>query len=216
MKSPLPKGYSPSHILTYRKCEYKFLLAYIYKAPVKTTFQPLLTGSAIHESISKGLFVSEDPYLQRMLIVAHNFLRDMPENPIIETSYEDLNNPGTFKGTIFEYPFLATFDVHWVDERIGADWKASEQKERYYENYEIQAYILNELFKQKYKTNLRKFYFVFLNDGSRYEAQSIYDGTVRRRIENTILNAIEGVNKLEFKKKVSLACEWCEYRGICI
>ena len=61
MKSPLPKGYSPSHILTYRKCEYKFLLAYIFKAPVKTTYHPLLTGSDIHKDISKGIFVLKTP-----------------------------------------------------------------------------------------------------------------------------------------------------------
>lgn len=216
MKAPLPKGYSPSHILTYRKCEYKFLLAYIFKASVKTTFQPLLIGLDIHEAISKGIFVSEDPNIQRMLTIAYNFLSNMPKNPIFEQTYEDVNNPGTFKGTIFELPFLATFDVHWVDERVGVDWKVSEQKEKYYEDYEIQAYILNELFKQKYKKNLKKFYFVFLKDGSLYEAQSICEGTVRNRTENKILNAIEGVNKLEFKKQVSLACEWCEYRTLCI
>jgi len=216
MKAPLPKGYSPSHILTYRKCEYKFLLAYIYKAPVKTTFKPILIGSDIHEDISKGLFVSEDPNIERMLTVAHNFLNSMPENPIFETNFEDVENPGTFKGTILELPFLATFDVHWVDERIGVDWKVSEQKEKYYESYEIQAYILNELFKQKYQNNLRKFYFVFLKDGSNYEAQSIYDGTVKNLTESIILNAIKGVNRLEFKKQVSGACEWCEYRGLCI
>ncbi|HEY5525614.1 MAG TPA: PD-(D/E)XK nuclease family protein [Clostridium sp.] len=113
-------------------------------------------------------------------------------------------------------PFLATFDVHWVDERIGVDWKVSEQKEKYSEDYDIQAYILNELFKQKYKNNLRKFYFVYLKDGSNYEAQSIYDGKVRNRTENKILNAIEGIKKLEFKKKTSWACEWCEYRSLCI
>ena len=216
MKPPLPKGYSPSHILTYRKCEYNFLLAHIFKAPVKTTFQPLLTGSDIHEDISKGIFISEDPNIHRMLTVSHNFLSNMPENPIFEKSHEDVENPGTFKGTIFELPFLATFDVHWVDERIGVDWKVSEQKEKYYENYEIQAYILNELFKQKYQNNLRKFYFVFLKDGSNYEAQSIYDGTVKNLTESIILNAIKGVNRLEFKKQVSGACEWCEYRGLCI
>ena len=76
--------------------------------------------------------------------------------------------------------------------------------------------FLNELFKQKYQNNLRKFYFAFLKDGSSYEAQSIYDGTERSRTESKILNAIEGVKKLEFKKQVSWACEWCEYRGLCI
>lgn len=216
MKAPLPKGYSPSHILTYRKCEYKFLLAYIFKAPVKATYQPLLTGSDIHKDISKGIFVSGDPSIQRMLTLAHDFLSNMPENPIFETDFEDVENPGTFKGTIFKLPFLATFDVHWIDERIGVDWKVSEQKEKYYEGYEIQAYILNELFKQRYKKNLKKFHFVFLKDGSHYEAQSIYEGTVRNQTESIIRDAIEGVNKLEFKKKMSWACEWCEYRGLCI
>jgi hypothetical protein len=216
MKAPLPKGYSPSHILTYRKCEYKFLLAYIFKAQAKITYQLLLTGSDIHEDISKGIFVSEDPNIQRMLTVAHDFLSNMPENPIFETNFEDVENPGTFKGTIFKLPFLATFDVHWVDERIGVDWKVSEQKEKYCGSYEIQAYILNELFKQRYKINLQKFYFVFLKDGSHYEAQSIYEGTVRNQTERIILNAIEGVNKLEFKKKLSRECEWCEYSSLCI
>jgi hypothetical protein len=42
VKPPLPKGYSPSHILTYRKCEYKFLLAFVYKAKVETKYKPLL------------------------------------------------------------------------------------------------------------------------------------------------------------------------------
>ena len=96
MKPPLPKGYSPSHILTYCRCEYKFLLAYIYKAQVKTTFQPLITGSDIHEDIAKGLFVSEDPNKQRMLTVASDFLSNMPESPIFETNFEDVENPRYF------------------------------------------------------------------------------------------------------------------------
>lgn len=215
MKPPLPKGYSPSHILTYRKCEYKFLLTFIYKAKVETTYKPLLEGSSIHEDISKQIFVSDNPEKQNMLNVAHNFLFTMPENPIFETSFEDKNNPGTFKGHLFDLPFLATFDVHW-SEGLGADWKMSEQKEKYHGEYEIQAYILNELFKQKYGYQLKKFHFVFLKDGSTYQAQSIYKNAVRTRTETKIKNALEGVNKLEFKKKVSRACEWCDYRGMCI
>lgn len=214
-KPPLPKGSSVSHILTYRKCEYKFLLAFIYKVKVETKYKPLLEGSSVHELISKNQFQSDDSNTQNLLSVAKNFLIEMPENPVFETSFEDKNNPGTFKGYIFDTPFLATFDVHWV-EGLGADWKLSEQKEKYYGEYEIQAYILNELFKQKYGYQLKMFYFVFLKDGSTYQAQSIYKGTVRNRTETKIKNALEGVKRLEFKKKVSFACEWCDYQGMCI
>ncbi|MDD3077327.1 MAG: hypothetical protein PHE44_12375 [Proteiniphilum sp.] len=89
-------------------------------------------------------------------------------------------------------------------------------KEKYHGEYEIQAYILNELFKQKYGYQLKKFYFVFLKDGSTYQAQSIYKNAVRTRTETKIKNVLRGVKQLEFKKKVSFACEWCDYKGLCI
>ena len=215
-KPPLPRGYSPSHILTYRRCEYKFLLAFIYKVKVETKFQPLLTGSSIHEDISKGIFTSEAPERQKMLNVAQEFLSEMPANPMFETTYEDPNNPGIFRGMIFGKPFIGIFDDHWVEERQGVDWKASKHNEKYDSDYEIQAYILNELFKQKYKHNLRKFTFVFLKDGFRYEAQSIYNGAVRNRTEKKIKSALDGISNYEFKKKRSYACQWCECKGLCI
>ena len=214
-KPPLPKGYSPSHILTYRKCEYKFLLTFIYKAKVETKYEPLLDGSSIHKDISECRFTSHDPEKQKMLDVAYNFLLDMPANPIFETSIEDKNNPGVYKGIIFNVPFLAVFDAHW-SEGFGADWKMSEFNEKYVGEYEIQAYILNELFKQRYGYQLKKMYFVFLKDGYIYQAQSIYKNAVRTRTETKIKNVLEGVRRLEFKKKVSWACEWCDYKGLCI
>lgn len=82
-KPPLPKGYSPSHILTYRKCEYKFLLAFIYKAKVETKFQPLLKGSDVHEDISKGIFISKDPEKQRLTKYCKEFLNHDARKPYI-------------------------------------------------------------------------------------------------------------------------------------
>lgn len=216
VKPPLPKGYSTSHILTYRKCQYKFLLAYIYKVRVETKFQPLILGSDVHDDISKGIFNSEDLNKQKMLNVASQFLAEMPENPIFETDIDDYNNPGTFRGTCFNLPFLGVFDVHWINERIGVDWKTGIYHEEYKGDYEIQAYILNELFMQKYKTNLKRFVFVFLKDGFRYEAQSIYDGAVRRRTETKIKNALDSIKRLDFKKRVSFSCQWCDFQGMCI
>lgn len=87
VKPPLPKGYSPSHILTYRKCEYKFLLAFVYKAKVETKYKPLLEGSTVHELISNGIFISDDTIAQDYLSVAKDFLTEMPENPIFETAF---------------------------------------------------------------------------------------------------------------------------------
>ncbi len=39
---------------------------------------------------------------------------------------------------------------------------------------------------------------------------------VRTRTETKIKNVLNGVKQLEFKKKVSFACEWCDYKGLCI
>lgn len=214
-KPPLPRGYSTSHILTKRKCGYKFLLAYIYKAKGKKT-EHLLKGSDVHEDISKGVFVSDDPEKQQKLTIALGFLQKMPENPIFETDYKDKNNPGTYKGTIFEKPFMGTFDVHWIDARIGVDWKSGSYHEDYKNDYEIQAYILNELFKQKHGHYLRKFVFVFLKDGHQYEAECITNPKAWKRKGNMIQNALDSIKRLEFEKKVSWACDWCEFREMCI
>ena len=89
-KPPLPKGYSPSHILTKRKCGYKFLLAYILKAKGKEMKQ-LTEGSDVHSDISHGIFESNDQTKQEKLSIAHKFLCTMPDNPIFETDYLDLS-----------------------------------------------------------------------------------------------------------------------------
>lgn len=213
-KPPLPKGYSPSHILTKRKCGYKFLLAYIFKAKGKQMAQ-LTAGSNTHSDISKGIFESDDPQKQQRLTVAKKFLDKMPINPIFETDFSDKNNPGTYKGTVFDLPFMATFDVHWIYERLAADWKYGTLKEDK-SDYEIQAYILNELFRHTHKHNLRHMFFVSLETGEIYEAESIQNGAVRTRTERKIKTALDSIKRLEFEKKVSWACRWCEYQGICV
>ncbi|MDD3051956.1 MAG: PD-(D/E)XK nuclease family protein [Candidatus Cloacimonetes bacterium] len=213
-KPPLPRGYSTSHILTKRKCGHKFLLAYIFKAKGKQT-QPLKLGSDVHADIAEGKFISEDPDKQKMLNAALEYLNKMPDNPVFETTFDDKNNPGKFTGTVFESRFMGLFDVHWVDNRIGVDWKTGTMKEDK-GDYEIQAYILNELFRQKYKHNLRTFEFVFLKSRDIYEAESIQNGAVRTRTERKIKNALDSIKRYEFEKKVSFGCQWCEYQGMCI
>lgn len=214
-KPPLPRGYSPSHILTYRNCKHKFLLSYVYKVKVEKKNKHLSFGSDIHEDISNGIFISDDTEKQKMLDIAKNFLSEMPNNPIFETNFNDKNNPGVYKGKVFDLPFLAVFDVHWI-EGLGVDWKSGKYDEKYNGEYEIQAYILNELFKQRHGYSLNNFYFVFLKDGFRYEAQSIYDGNVRKRTETKIKNALNGIHELKFNKSISYSCEWCDYREFCI
>lgn len=213
-KPPLPKGYSPHHVITKRKCGRKFLLAYIFKAKGKQMPQ-LVMGSGVHTDISNGIFESTDPARQQLLNTAYNFLSKMPPDPTFETDFHDKNNPGVYKGTIFGLPFMAIFDVHWIVARIGIDWKLGTLKEDK-TDYEIQAYILNELFLQTHKHNLRQLFFVSLKTGEVYEAQSIHNGPVRVRTEKKIKTALESIKRLEFEKKVSWACQWCEYQGMCI
>lgn len=213
-KPPLPKGYSTSHILTKRKCGYKFLLQFIYKAKGKQ-MPHLIDGSNNHSLISQGIFESDDPETQGKLSIAKQFLDIMPTDPTFETEYGDKNNPGKYTGQIFNLPFVTYFDVHWVYERQAADWKSGTLKKDK-ADYEIQAYISNELFKQTHKHNLRSMYFVSLKTGEIYEAQSIQNGAVRTRTETKIKNTLESIRQLKFEKKLSWACQWCEYQGMCI
>lgn len=212
---PLPRVYSTSHILTYRNCPHKFLLNYIFKLKVETKFEPTLTGRNIHADISEGIFTSPDIIRQTMLTTAWDYLDQMPQHPVFETDFKDPNNPGVFKGRVFDLPFLGIFDVHWPEARQAADWKSGKlHKDK--APYEIQAYILNELFRQQYKHNLRKFEFVFLKSGEIYEAQSIQNGPVRKRTETKIKTALDNIKRLEFPKKVSWACDWCDFKNYCI
>lgn len=214
-KPPLPRGYTPTHVITKRKCGNKFLLAYVFKATGKKT-QYLISGQDVHKDISIGNFISEDPEKQKSLDVARNFLLKMPANPIFETDYKDKNNPGTYKGKIFNEPFLAIFDTHWVIERIGVDWKNGVFHEDHKNDYEIQAYILNELFRQTHGVPLKDFIFVFLKDGYEYHAECITDEKAWKRKGTMIKNALDSIKRFEFKKNVSWSCQWCEFQEMCI
>ena len=68
MNPPLPKGYSTSTILTYRKCGHKFLVIHVFHAKIEKTASQSM-GSDIHSDISECRFISEDPEKQRMLNV---------------------------------------------------------------------------------------------------------------------------------------------------
>lgn len=214
-KYPLPRGFSPSHIIGYRSCPRQFFIRYVLKIRIAVTSPILEMGSRVHDAIARQMFESDNPEVQAYLNVAKEAMRTLPSNPVLETTYEDKNNPGRFFGRCFSYPFAGTFDIHWLDPAMGADWKTGSYKERKNGDYEIQAYLLNELFKQKYGFYLTEFRLIFLKDGYEYYAKSLIQGRSRTVTEKSILNALRDIHARRFPRKESFACGWCEVSQYC-
>ena len=214
-KYPLPRGFSPSHIIGYCTCPRAFFIRYVLKIKPEYISPILELGSNVHEKLANQIFESDNPDEQKYLTVAKESFDKLPENPIFETTYLDKNNPGKYTGFCFRYPFVATFDIHWLDPARGLDWKTGTYKERKNWQYEIQAYLLNELFKQRYKKDLTEFKFIFLSDGFEYRAKSRSHNGWKLRTEARIENALQDIQARRFDKKQSFACDWCDVQSYC-
>lgn len=205
---------SASKINTYIKCPRNYYLSYIIKVPFEPSPE-MLRGSRIHEKISNFDFSSEDVLERHMLKNANSFLQKLPPNPIMETTYEDKNNPGRFYGDLFNQRTVGIFDFHWKDPSIAGDWKTGKLNPRFTKGYEVQAYILNELYKQKYNTCLEKFYFKFLRDGAVYQAKCLHPSLERNAITDMILDALCGIETKEYHPIRGPLCKWCGVRDYC-
>jgi len=172
-------------------------------------------GSKVHGKIAKFDFEADNTIEQHMLKNAKKFLDGMPENPIMETTYEDKQNPGRFFGELFGHRCIGIFDFHWPDCSIAGDWKTGKLDLRYTQSYDVQAYILAELFKQKYGKSLDKFYFKFLRDGGLYPARSIVESELRDKTTDIILDALIGIDANEYLKCKGPLCNWCDAKKLC-
>jgi len=214
-KYPLPRGFSPSHIIGYIACPRSFFIRYVLKVKPDFISPVLELGSRVHEKLSNLIFESDNPEEQRYLSVAYDAFQRLPANPILETTYQDKTNPGRYTGQCLHYPFAATFDIHWLQPALGVDWKTGKYNERKNWQYEIQAYILNELYRQKNGYGINDFRFIFLDNGYVYHAQSLFLGELRTGIEEQIRSALDAIHARRFDKKVSYACSWCDVREYC-
>jgi hypothetical protein len=177
--------------------------------------EAMLLGSKVHEKIAKFDFEAENAIERHMLNHAKKFLESLPSDPIMETTYEDKNNPGRFFGEVFGQKTIGIFDFHWPDHVIAGDWKTGKLDLRYTQSYDVQAYILAELFKQKYGKSLDKFYFKFLRDGGLYPARSITESELRDQTTDLILDALIGIDANEYLKCKGPLCNWCDAKKLC-
>lgn len=215
MTYDLPKVISTSQINTYRHCPKKYFFQYIMKIPVETKSPWLELGSKVHERIAKRDFVSSDLMIRIMLRNAQKFLNNMPPNPIMETTYEDKNNPGRFFGDILGRRAIGIFDYHWIDYPMAGDWKTGKFDQRFTDSLEIQSYILSELYRQKYDFPLKRFYFNFIKFGITYKAICITDEDVRSKIESNIRDALIFIEEGHFPRKRGILCNYCDYAKDC-
>jgi len=177
--------------------------------------EAMLLGSRVHAKIAKFDFSSDVLLERHMLANAKKFLDAQPQNPIMETTYEDKKNPGRFFGEVFGQKTVGIFDFHWIDPAMAGDWKTGKLDIRYTQSYDVQAYILAELYKQTYNTSLHKFYFKFLRDGGLYQARSIAESSLRDQTTDLILDALIGIDSEDYRKCKGPLCNWCDARKLC-
>jgi len=207
---------SASKINTYHSCPRKYYLQYILnlKEPIESPW--LEFGSRVHSKLSNNIFDSEDPQEQIMLKNGKKFLDSMPKNPIRETSYEDSNNPGRFFGDVLGHRAVGIFDLHWTpDTSMAADYKTGQFWKSYTSHFDMQAWMLNELFKQKYDQPLKRFCFAFLKDGTIYEPECITDEKASKKTERAINKILNGIESEKFTKKCGNLCNSCGMNTLC-
>ena len=214
MTAPLPKMYSTSQVTAYGTCPRQYAYRYVLKIPVLTTPEAMAKGSRIHAAIADGSGCAASDE-QAMVEKARRYLDIFPDDPIIETTYEDRQNPGRLRGTVCGYPFVGIFDVHWTEPAVGLDWKTGNYKPKYSTGLETQGYVLGELYRSEYDTDLEALAFVFLKTGDVHYAKAIHEGRSRTAAENRIEKAIDGIQCREFDKKRSPLCHYCEHKAIC-
>lgn len=209
------RNISASSINTYHSCPRKFYLQYVLrlKSPVESPWMEF--GSRVHSKLAQGIFESEDPIERDMLQRGKEFLSNMPPNPIKETSYSDPNNPGRIYGEIFGRDAVGIFDLHWPEVFCGADYKTGSFYKSYTSHFDTQAWILNELFKQKYGNSLKKFYFPFLKGDVVYEPKCITDEKENKKVEKSIKKILLGIEEENYTKKCSKLCESCDLGCFC-
>lgn len=205
---------SASKINTYIHCPKKYFFQYVQGMPFVPN-EAMLLGSKVHGKIAAFDFEADNTIERHMLKNAKKFLVKMPANPIMETTYEDKANPGRFFGEVFGQKTIGIFDFHWPTEAIAGDWKTGKLDLRYTQSYDVQAYILAELFRQKYGKPLGKFYFKFLRDGGLYPARSIAESELRDQTTDLILDALVGISSEDYRKCKGPLCNWCDARKLC-
>jgi len=206
---------SSSAINIYRQCPLKYKFKYIERLPILDAAPWMKHGSEIHRKISNHDFESKNLMDRIMLRNAKTFLTTMPPNPIMETTYEDKNNPGRFYGVLMGRAAVGIFDYHWRDVPIAGDWKTGKFYTRFNEHLEIQAFILDELYYQHYGNHLREFYFNFIKANTIYVPRCISITKVHDDIEYYITNALDQIDAGYFPMKNSTLCNYCEYKTEC-
>jgi CRISPR/Cas system-associated exonuclease Cas4 (RecB family) len=210
------KSISASAINSYYSCPRKFYLQYILKLKSPVESPHLKLGSDIHSKLSQNVFESEDLVEHAMLQNGKKFIDNMPSNPVKETTYSDKSNPGRFFGEIFGLRAVGIFDLYWPPEEcIGADFKSGSFYKSYTSHFDMQSWILNELFKQKFNKPLKRFYFPFLKTGEIYEPPCIKDEKENKKVEKAIKKIVDGMEEEQYGKKCGNLCDSCGLSCFC-
>lgn len=215
--APLPRFCSTSQITTYGICPRQYTYKYVLRVPSLTTSEAMEIGSRVHSAIADA---SEEADLRsdverEMVARARAYQAAFPPDPIYETTFEDRENPGRIYGDIDGHTFVGIFDVHWLTPRIALDWKTGNYKPRYTTSLETQAYILGELYAEKYDQTLDDMLFMFLRTNDIHYAKAVTEGRSRTAAIKRIRTTLERIEAREFKKCISPLCQYCEHAEIC-
>ena len=206
---------STSQILDYRNCPLAYKVRYVLEAePPSPLSEAMERGSRVHAAIADGCDLA-DPGEMAMVERARAFLITAPPYGVFETNYQDTSNLGRLVGSLHGTPAVGIFDVHWIDPPLGVDWKTGKFKPRYTEQYEIQAYIMNEVYRQTYGYPLESMRFVFLQDGAIFKARCLSEHKSREIVAGKIDAAIAGITAEAFERKIGPLCPYCDWWIYC-
>lgn len=213
--APLPRVFSTSQIVTYGKCPRQYCYRYVLRIPSLVKTEAMEIGSRVHDAIATGAgpLPSEDE--QDMVRCARSYCEVFPRGAVYETTFEDDDNPGRLYGDVCGRRFIGIFDVHWPSPAIAIDWKTGSYKPKYTVDLETQAYILGELYNERYDHPLEKMLFIFLRTNTIHEAKALAPSRSRTTAVTRIEKAIDRIEARAFDPRRSPLCSYCDHAAIC-
>ena len=227
--------YTPSKLISYKQCPFKFYLKYVLKFPSVEDKAWTSIGKNIHKAIEEyyRIWIKEyirDPSIEfRSILTKYGITPEQDETieRIIDNfiKFEEMRlnqgrwsyNPIFVEQLLIHNPFIGIIDVAFRDietnEIIIIDWKTGfitktgELKEEHVIQGLIYKYLVENTIGK-----VSKVYFMFLRFGKLIELPKKYDYTYLTKVINEIE---ETKKKRNWIKKKGVHCNFCEMKYIC-
>lgn len=243
---PLVSHFTHSRLVTLNQCPKRFFYGYVLKLTPEKTDGPQfgLMGSRAHQVIEdfyKNItipcspeddfddligrlyvhhFSDVDDYQGRMLGGLKNFLAmeaDRYHSLDDKELFIPRHNEIYIKSDIEGIPFSGRIDAVYQDEGLlsAVDYKFTGKRSIGAEQKQ-QAGIYAILLEKELGIEFNEFAFWFLLHKNKAIKKVKITDTIIETIKRNLYNAVEQSENLQFDRKPSYLCRWCDYEGICL